>query len=106
MYVIVVCQDGNANSGGSVGNSGGIGTSGNCIGVKNGGGSGGSARLVSVSELPVQYPALSLAVTDAAWKPYKRWKHDHAHDHAHNIHGRWSVIVFFYVVYMKVIFCV
>ncbi|XP_069976332.1 enhancer of mRNA-decapping protein 4, partial [Penaeus vannamei] len=56
MYVIVVCQDGNANSGGSVGNSGGIGTSGNCIGVKNGGGSGGSARLVSVSELPVQYP--------------------------------------------------
>nr|XP_027220914.1 enhancer of mRNA-decapping protein 4-like [Penaeus vannamei] len=86
MYVIVVCQDGNANSGGSVGNSGGIGTSGNCIGVKNGGGSGGSARLVSVSELPVQYPALSLAVTDAAWKPYKRWKHDHAHDHAHNIH--------------------
>ncbi|XP_042891088.1 enhancer of mRNA-decapping protein 4-like [Penaeus japonicus] len=86
MYVIVVCQDCNANSGGSVGNSGGIAGSGNCIGVKNGGGSGGSARLVSVSELPVQYPALSLAVTDAAWKPYKRWKHDHAHDHAHNIH--------------------
>ncbi|CAL4182249.1 unnamed protein product, partial [Meganyctiphanes norvegica] len=47
----------------------------------------GSARLVSVSELPVQYPSLFLAITDAAWKPYKRWKHDHGHDHAHNAHG-------------------
>lgn len=79
MYVIAISQDGNSAVGGV---SSGLRAS---PGIKNGSGSSGSARMVSITELPVQYPALSLAVTDAAWKPYKRWKHDHAHDHAHNI---------------------
>ncbi|XP_064104541.1 enhancer of mRNA-decapping protein 4-like isoform X4 [Macrobrachium nipponense] len=79
MYVIAISQDGNSTVGGV---SSGLRAS---PGIKNGSGSSGSARMVSITELPVQYPALSLAVTDAAWKPYKRWKHDHAHDHAHNI---------------------
>lgn len=55
----------------------------------NSSGVGGSAQLVSVSELPVQYPALYLSITDAAWKPYKRWKHDHTHDASQNTHGKW-----------------
>ncbi|KAB7501462.1 Enhancer of mRNA-decapping protein 4 [Armadillidium nasatum] len=37
----------------------------------------GVARIVSISELPVQYPAMFLTITDAEWKPYKRWKHEH-----------------------------
>ncbi|XP_068209049.1 enhancer of mRNA-decapping protein 4 isoform X2 [Palaemon carinicauda] len=81
MYVIAISQDGSSSVGGV---SSGLRAS---PSIKNGSGSSsGSARMVSITELPVQYPALSLAVTDAAWKPYKRWKHDHAHDHAHNIH--------------------
>ncbi|XP_076043914.1 enhancer of mRNA-decapping protein 4 homolog Ge-1 isoform X2 [Oratosquilla oratoria] len=44
------------------------------------------ARVVSVSELAVQYPVISLAISDAQWRPYKRWKHDHNHDHTHSIH--------------------
>ncbi|KAK7078469.1 enhancer of mRNA decapping 4 [Halocaridina rubra] len=80
MYVIALSQDGSCNTGGVLTNSGSQGSP----SVKNGSacGSSGIARMVSVTELPVQYPALSLAVTDAAWKSYKRWKHDHAH----NIH--------------------
>nr|XP_045613217.1 enhancer of mRNA-decapping protein 4-like isoform X2 [Procambarus clarkii] len=85
MYVIAVYQDGNSSSGTGGGTSGLTGTGGNFV-VKNGGGGGGIARLVSVSEFPVQYPALSMSITDAAWKPYKRWKHDHAHDHTQNAH--------------------
>lgn len=34
------------------------------------------ARIVSITELPIQYPAIFLAITDAEWKPYKRWKHE------------------------------
>nr|XP_053645484.1 enhancer of mRNA-decapping protein 4-like [Cherax quadricarinatus] len=85
MYVIAVYQDGNTSSGTGGGTSALTGAGGNFV-VKNGGGGGGIARLVSVSELPVQYPALSMSITDAAWKPYKRWKHDHAHDHTQNAH--------------------
>ncbi|KAG0719455.1 Enhancer of mRNA-decapping protein 4 [Chionoecetes opilio] len=88
MYVIVVYQDGNSGGGGG-GNSisGGI-SGGNCCLVKNSGDGvvDGIAQLVSVSELPVQYPGLFLSITDAAWKPYKRWKHDHMHDAAQNPH--------------------
>lgn len=93
VYVIVVYQDGNSGGGGSGGGggnnsiSGGI-SGGNCCVVKNNNSSsvGGSAQLVSVSELPVQYPALFLSITDAAWKAYKRWKHDHTHDASQNTH--------------------
>ncbi|KAG7156091.1 Enhancer of mRNA-decapping protein 4-like 1, partial [Homarus americanus] len=85
MYVIVVYQDGISGSGCGGGTSGLTGAGGTFL-MKNGGGGGGIARLVSVSELPVQYPTLSLSITDAAWKPYKRWKHDHAHDHSQNAH--------------------
>lgn len=94
LYVVVVYQDGNSGGGGGGGGggnsiSGGI-AGGSLCGVKNssGGGVGGSAQLVSVSELPVQYPVLFLSITDAAWKPYKRWKHDHMHDAAQNAHGK------------------
>lgn len=94
VYVIVVYQDGNSGGGGGGGGggnsiSGGIGSV-NCCVVKNSssGAVGGSAQLVSVSELPVQYPALFLSITDAAWKAYKRWKHDHTHEASQNTHGK------------------
>ncbi|KAK8395280.1 hypothetical protein O3P69_006175 [Scylla paramamosain] len=92
MYVVVVYQDENTGGGGGGGGggnsiSGGIGGGNCCVGKSSGGGGvGGSAQLVSVSELPVQYPALFLSITDAAWKPYKLWKHDHMHDAAQNAH--------------------
>ncbi|XP_071512823.1 enhancer of mRNA-decapping protein 4-like isoform X2 [Panulirus ornatus] len=85
MYVIVVYQDSNSTSGSGGGSSGSTGSGGSYV-IKNGSEGSGIARLVSVSELPVQYPALSLSITDAGWKPYKRWKHDHAHDHSQNAH--------------------
>lgn len=86
MYVIVMYQDSSSTNGSGGGSSGSTGSGGSYV-IKNGSEGSGIARLVSVSELPVQYPALSLSITDAAWKPYKRWKHDHAHDHSQNAHG-------------------
>ena len=48
------------------------------------------ARVVSVSELAVTHPFLFLSVTDAAWKPYKRWKHDnHLMHHGHQVMIGW-----------------
>ena len=52
------------------------------------------ANVISITEIPVQYPTLAISITDARWRPYKRWKHDHMHDNIHALHGNKNLFIF------------